>query len=80
MAAIQSDEPAFREGFPLSRADWDHYLKWAVEAFRLCSTPVRDDTQIHTHMCSSEFNDMIESIAARDAEVIAIETSRSNME
>ena len=80
IAAIQIDEPAFREGLPLRQSDWPAYLKWAVEAFRLCSCGVRDDTQIHTHMCYSEFNDIIESIAALDADVITIETSRSNME
>ena len=80
IAAIQIDEPAFREGLPLRKSDWPHYLRWAVRAFRLASTAVRDDTQIHTHMCYSEFNDIIESIADLDADVITIETSRSNME
>ncbi len=80
IAAIQIDEPAFREGLPLRQSDWPAYLKWAVEAFRLCASGVRDDTQIHTHMCYSEFNDIIDSIAALDADVITIETSRSNME
>lgn len=80
LAAIQIDEPAFREGLPLRQADWDAYLRWAVDAFRLCAAVVRDDTQIHTHMCYSEFNDIITSIAALDADVITIETSRSNME
>ncbi|MBK1880959.1 5-methyltetrahydropteroyltriglutamate--homocysteine S-methyltransferase [Luteolibacter pohnpeiensis] len=80
IAAIQIDEPAFREGLPLREEDWPTYLAWAVDAFRLCSSGVRDDTQIHTHMCYSEFNDIIEAIAAMDADVITIETSRSNME
>ncbi len=77
---IQIDEAAFREGLPLRRAQWQHYLDWAVEAFRLCASGVRDETQIHTHMCYSEFNDVIESIAAMDADIITIETSRSQME
>ena len=80
IAAIQIDEPAIREGLPLRRADWQRYLDWAVDAFRLCASGVRDETQIHTHMCYSEFNDIIGSIAALDADVITIETSRSNME
>jgi 5-methyltetrahydropteroyltriglutamate--homocysteine methyltransferase len=80
IAAIQIDEPAIREGLPLRREDWKHYLDWAVNAFRLSAAGVRDDTQIHTHMCYAEFNDIIESIAAMDADVITIETSRSNME
>lgn len=77
---IQIDEAAFREGLPLRRAQWQQYLDWATEAFRLCASGVRDETQIHTHMCYSEFNDVIESIAAMDADVITIETSRSDME
>ncbi|MBS7597479.1 MULTISPECIES: 5-methyltetrahydropteroyltriglutamate--homocysteine S-methyltransferase [Pseudomonas] len=77
---VQIDEAAFREGLPLRRAQWQAYLDWAVEAFRLCSSGVRDETQIHTHMCYSEFNDVIEAIAAMDADVITIETSRSDME
>ncbi|WP_122666059.1 5-methyltetrahydropteroyltriglutamate--homocysteine S-methyltransferase [Pseudomonas viridiflava] len=77
---VQIDEAAFREGLPLRRAQWQEYLNWAVEAFRLCASGVRDETQIHTHMCYSEFNDVIESIAAMDADVITIETSRSDME
>jgi 5-methyltetrahydropteroyltriglutamate--homocysteine methyltransferase len=80
ISVIQIDEPAFREGLPLRRADWRAYLDWAVDCFRLSTGGVRDDTQIHTHMCYSEFNDIIESIAAMDADVITIETSRSNME
>ena len=77
---IQIDEAAFREGMPLRQAQWQPYLDWAVEAFRLCSAGVRDETQIHTHMCYSEFNAIIEAIAAMDADVITIETSRSQME
>jgi 5-methyltetrahydropteroyltriglutamate--homocysteine methyltransferase len=77
---IQIDEPAIREGLPLRRANWPEYLTWAVAAFRLAASGVRDETQIHTHMCYSEFNDIIESIAAMDADVISMETSRSNME
>ena len=80
IAAIQIDEPAFREGLPLRRNEWDSYLDWAVKTFRLSASGVKDDTQIHTHMCYSEFNDIIESIAGMDADVITIETSRSNME
>lgn len=80
IAAIQIDEPAIREGLPLRRIDWAHYLEWAVTAFRLSASGVRDDTQIHTHMCYSEFNDIIAAIADMDADVITIETSRSNME
>jgi 5-methyltetrahydropteroyltriglutamate--homocysteine methyltransferase len=77
---IQIDEAALREGLPLRKAQWGTYLDWAVEAFRITANGVRDDTQIHTHMCYSEFNDIIESIAAMDADVITIETSRSDME
>ncbi|MGY8820335.1 MAG: 5-methyltetrahydropteroyltriglutamate--homocysteine S-methyltransferase [Pseudomonadales bacterium] len=77
---VQIDEAAFREGLPLRRAQWGRYLDWAVDAFRLCASGVRDETQIHTHMCYSEFNDVIEAIAAMDADVITIETSRSQME
>ncbi|TCO69457.1 5-methyltetrahydropteroyltriglutamate--homocysteine S-methyltransferase [Rhodovulum euryhalinum] len=80
LPAIQIDEPAFREGLPLRHADWTDYLNWAVDAFRLSSSGVRDDTQIQTHMCYSEFNDIIAAIAEMDADVISIETSRSNME
>ena len=80
IAAIQIDEPAFREGLPLRHSEWSHYLDWAVKAFRLSASGVKDDTQIHTHMCYSEFNDIIDSIADMDADVITIETSRSNME
>lgn len=77
---VQIDEAAFREGLPLRSSEWGRYLDWATEAFRLCASGVRDETQIHTHMCYSEFNDVIESIAAMDADVITIETSRSDME
>jgi 5-methyltetrahydropteroyltriglutamate--homocysteine methyltransferase len=77
---IQVDEPAIREGLPLRRALWDEYLRWAVDAFRLATSGVRDETQIHTHMCYSEFGDILGSIAAMDADVLSIETSRSKME
>ncbi|KFF70022.1 5-methyltetrahydropteroyltriglutamate--homocysteine S-methyltransferase [Pectobacterium brasiliense] len=77
---IQIDEPALREGLPLHRSDWDAYLAWAVDAFRLNAAVAKDDTQIHTHMCYCEFNDIMDSIAALDADVITIETSRSDME
>ncbi|MBJ7223425.1 MULTISPECIES: 5-methyltetrahydropteroyltriglutamate--homocysteine S-methyltransferase [unclassified Brenneria] len=77
---IQIDEPALREGLPLHRSDWSAYLAWAVDAFRLNAAVAQDDTQIHTHMCYCEFNDIMDSIAALDADVITIETSRSDME
>jgi 5-methyltetrahydropteroyltriglutamate--homocysteine methyltransferase len=77
---IQIDEAAFREGLPPRQSRWQTYLNWAVRAFRICSSGVKDSTQIHTHMCYSEFNDIITSIADMDADVITIETSRSNME
>lgn len=77
---IQIDEAAFREGLPPRQSRWQAYLDWAGRAFRLCSSGVKDSTQIHTHMCYSEFNDIIHSIADMDADVITIETSRSNME
>jgi len=77
---IQIDEPAFREGLPLRQRDRDGYLQWAVDCFRLASCSVADTTQIHTHMCYCEFNDTLPSIAAMDADVISIETSRSDME
>ncbi len=77
---IQIDEAALREGLPLRRRDWAGYLGWAVAAFQLCSSGVRDEAQIHTHMCYSEFNDIIAAIGAMDADVISIETSRSKME
>jgi 5-methyltetrahydropteroyltriglutamate--homocysteine methyltransferase len=77
---IQIDEPAIREGLPLRKAEWKAYLAWAVECFRLASSGVADETQIHTHMCYSEFNDIIDAIGALDADVISIETARSKME
>jgi len=77
---IQIDEPAIREGLPLRKEKWNEYLKWAVDAFKISSSDVADTTQIHTHMCYSEFNDIMPSIAAMDADVISIETSRSKME
>ncbi|WP_428852697.1 5-methyltetrahydropteroyltriglutamate--homocysteine S-methyltransferase [Imbroritus primus] len=77
---IQIDEAALREGLPLRRAQWQSYLDWAVESFRIAANGVQDETQIHTHMCYSEFNDIIASIAEMDADVITIETSRSDME
>ncbi len=77
---IQIDEPAYREGLPLRKADWPAYLDWASRAFRISASGVADATQIHTHMCYSEFNDILPAIAAMDADVITIETSRSDME
>ena len=77
---IQIDEPAIREGLPLRKSDWQQYLKWAVEAFRISSSGTKDQTQIHTHMCYSEFNDILPNIADMDADVITIECSRSQME
>lgn len=77
---IQIDEPAIREGLPLRKSEWKEYLEWAVNSFKLASSNVSDSTQIHTHMCYSEFNDIIDSIAALDADVITIECSRSQME
>jgi 5-methyltetrahydropteroyltriglutamate--homocysteine methyltransferase len=77
---IQIDEPAIREGLPLRRAQWKTYLDWAARAFRVSASGVRDETQIHTHMCYSEFNDIRPEIASMDADVITIETSRSDME
>jgi 5-methyltetrahydropteroyltriglutamate--homocysteine methyltransferase len=77
---IQIDEPALREGLPLRRGDWPAYLAWASESFRLAASGVDDATQIHTHMCYAEFNDIIEAVASLDADVISIETSRSRME
>jgi len=77
---IQIDEPAIREGLPLRKTQWPHYLQWAVRAFRISASGVKDETQIHTHMCYSEFNDIIGHIAEMDADVITIETSRSQME
>ncbi|NOX75976.1 MAG: 5-methyltetrahydropteroyltriglutamate--homocysteine S-methyltransferase [Gammaproteobacteria bacterium] len=80
IGVIQIDEAALREGLPLRKNDWKTYLYWAVESFRLTASGVRDETQIHTHMCYSEFNDIIEAVAEMDADVITIETSRSDME
>jgi 5-methyltetrahydropteroyltriglutamate--homocysteine methyltransferase len=80
VGVIQIDEAALREGLPLRKSQWKAYLDWAVESFRITANGVADETQIHTHMCYSEFNDIIESIAAMDADVITIETSRSDME
>lgn len=77
---VQIDEPALREGLPLRKSGWSDYLKWSVEAFRLAASGVKDETQIHTHMCYCEFDDIIDSIAALDADAISIETSRSRME
>src|SRR5690606_23811425 len=72
--------PAVREGLPLRSDDWQHYLRWAVQAFRIASGGARDETQIHTHMCYAAFNDIMEHIAALDADVITLECSRSQME
>ena len=77
---IQIDEAALREGLPLRKSQWNAYLDWAVESFRITGNGVRNETQIHTHMCYSEFNDIIAPIADMDADVITIETSRSDME
>jgi 5-methyltetrahydropteroyltriglutamate--homocysteine methyltransferase len=77
---IQIDEPALREGLPLRRVEWPEYLGWAVDAFRLASAGVQDSTQIHTHTCYSECDDILESIASLDADVISIESARSNMQ
>lgn len=77
---IQIDEAALREGLPLRKSQWHEYLAWAIESFRITANGVEDETQIHTHMCYSEFNDIIASIADMDADVITIETSRSDME
>jgi 5-methyltetrahydropteroyltriglutamate--homocysteine methyltransferase len=80
IGVIQIDEPAIREGLPLRAGEWSAYLEWAVVCFRLTSSGVADNTQIHTHMCYSEFNDIIDAIGALDADVISIETARSKME
>lgn len=77
---IQIDEPAVREGLPLRKKDWEAYYDWAIKAFRISASGVKDETQIHTHMCYSEFNDMIGAIADMDADVITIECSRSQMD
>jgi 5-methyltetrahydropteroyltriglutamate--homocysteine methyltransferase len=80
IAIIQVDEPALREGLPLRKENWDEYLAWGVNAFKLATSSVKNETQIHTHMCYCEFNDFIEPIRALDADVISIETSRSHGE
>jgi 5-methyltetrahydropteroyltriglutamate--homocysteine methyltransferase len=80
IAIIQVDEPALREGLPLRKEDWNEYLSWAVNAFKLATSRVRNETQIHTHMCYCEFNNFLETIRALDADVISIETSRSHGE
>lgn len=76
---IQIDEAALREGLPLRKSQWPGYLSWAIDAFKLAANGVSDDTQIHTHMCYSQFNDIIHAIGEMDADVITIETSRSDM-
>ncbi|MDP9351973.1 MAG: 5-methyltetrahydropteroyltriglutamate--homocysteine S-methyltransferase, partial [Chloroflexota bacterium] len=80
IGVIQIDEPALREGLPLRRSDWDEYLSWAVDAFRLTASGVKNETQIHTHMCYSEFGDVIRAISELDADVIFIENARSDLE
>jgi len=80
LGIIQVDEPALREGLPLRRSDWPAYLDWAVKAFLLATTSVRDETQVHTHMCYCQFEDVLPAIAALDADVISMETARSRME
>jgi len=80
ITVIQIDEPAFREALPLRRNNWEEYLQWAAESFRISASGVEDSTQIHTHMCYAEFNDIIRYIAELDADVISIESSRSKME
>jgi len=80
ISIIQIDEAALREGLPLRKKQWDEYLNWAVGAFRITANGVKDETQIHTHMCYSEFNDIIDAITRMDTDVITIEASRSNME
>ena len=77
---IQVDEPAIREGLPLRRDRWDEYLEWAVYCFRVATAVVRDETQIHTHMCYSDFGDIMEQIQQMDADVLLIEAARSRME
>jgi 5-methyltetrahydropteroyltriglutamate--homocysteine methyltransferase len=77
---IQVDEPALREGLPLRRSDWAPYLEWAVKAFKLATSGIADATQIHTHMCYCEFEDILPSIAELDADVISMESARSRME
>jgi 5-methyltetrahydropteroyltriglutamate--homocysteine methyltransferase len=78
--AIQIDEAALREGLPLQRRDQDEWVRWAVDCFRLTVAPARGDTQVHTHMCYSEFNDIMEHIVRLDADVLSVEASRSDME
>jgi 5-methyltetrahydropteroyltriglutamate--homocysteine methyltransferase len=80
VAIIQIDEPALREGLPLKKCRRDEYLSWAVRAFRLASCGVKDDTQIHTHMCYSDFGEILAAIVELDADVVTIEASRSDME
>jgi 5-methyltetrahydropteroyltriglutamate--homocysteine methyltransferase len=77
---IQIDEAALREGLPLRRADWQHYLDWAVTCFRITAAGARPETQVHTHMCYSEFNDIFQAISDLDADVISIENARSGLE
>jgi len=77
--AIQVDEPAIREGLPLRREDWDNYLTWAVDSFRLATSGVQDSTQTHSHFCYSDFNDIFPSIQRLDADVISIEASKSDL-
>ncbi|MFJ1758788.1 5-methyltetrahydropteroyltriglutamate--homocysteine S-methyltransferase [Amycolatopsis sp. NPDC088138] len=79
IAVIQVDEPALRETLPLRTADRAAYLEWAVDSFRLATAGVRDDTQIHTHMCYAEFGDVLQAIVDMDADVISLEAARSNM-
>jgi len=79
ISVIQIDEPAIREGLPLRRSQWDAYLKWSVECFLIASTGVRDDTQIQSHLCYSDFNDIMPAIAGMDADVIMIENSKSDL-
>jgi 5-methyltetrahydropteroyltriglutamate--homocysteine methyltransferase len=80
IGVIQVDEPAFREGLPLRHSDWTDYLDWTVACFRRSTSSVRDDTSIHTHMCYSEFKNIMPAIATLDADAISIETTRSRME
>ncbi len=80
LRVIQLDEPALREGLPLRKTAWPSYLKWATQAFRLCSAKLKDGTQLQTHMCYSDFGDIVEAIIELDADVILIESSRSKME
>jgi 5-methyltetrahydropteroyltriglutamate--homocysteine methyltransferase len=80
LRVIQIDEPAFREALPLRKSDWPQYFKWAAECFRLASSSVKDETQIHTHMCYAEFSDILPAIAEMDVDVLSIESSRSQME